>query len=133
MARTRFQYIVLFSVNFHIYKINYLCILIYMSKTAKTVSSSPKQVQHALEKLGADLRIARLRRGESLRSWAQRVGVSVPTLQRMEAGDPSVGVSVYTMALWLVGKINDLANLADPAGDEQALAIELAKLPKGRT
>ena len=98
-----------------------------MSKTAKTASVSPKQVQYARAKLGADLR-----RGESLRSWAQRVGISVPTLQRMEAGDPSVGVSVYTMSLWLVGKINDLANLADLADDEQALAIELAKLPKGR-
>ena len=104
----------------------------FMSKTAKTASVSPKQVQYALAKLGADLRIARLRRGESLRSWAQRVGISVPTLQRMEAGDPSVGVSVYTMSLWLVGKINDLANLADLADDEQALAIELAKLRMGR-
>jgi hypothetical protein len=105
----------------------------FMSKAANTASASPKQVQLALEKLGADLRIARLRRGESLRSWAERVGVSVPTLQRMEAGDPSVGVSVYTMSLWLVGRIHDFANLADPASDEQALAIELAKLPKGRS
>ncbi|MBU0500951.1 MAG: XRE family transcriptional regulator [Gammaproteobacteria bacterium] len=104
-----------------------------MSKAASTASASPKQIQVALEKLGEDLRIARLRRGESLRSWAERVGVSVPTLQRMEAGDPSVGVSVYTMSLWLVGRIQDFANLADPASDEQALAIELAKLPKGRS
>lgn len=105
----------------------------FMSKAANTASASPKQVHLALETLGADLRIARLRRGESLRSWAVRVGVSVPTLQRMEAGDPSVGVSVYVMALWLVGKIQHVANLADPASDEQALAIELAKLPKGRS
>lgn len=103
-----------------------------MSKSANTASASPKQVQQALEKLGADLRIARLRRGESLRSWAERMGISVPTLQRMEAGDASVGISVYAMCLWLVGRINDFANLADPANDGQALALELAKLERGR-
>ncbi|MEZ5451315.1 MAG: helix-turn-helix transcriptional regulator [Thiothrix sp.] len=104
-----------------------------MSKSANTATASPRQVQQALEKLGADLRIARLRRGESLRSWAERMGVSVPTLQRMEAGDATVGVSVYAMCLWLVGQVNSLADLADPANDEQALALELAKLAKGRS
>lgn len=83
-------------------------------------------------RLGSDLRIARERRGESLRSWAARVGVSVPTLQRLEAGDPSVGVSVYAVALWLVGRIGDFGNLADPAKDQQALSQEILRTSRKR-
>lgn len=103
-----------------------------MSRPAKTTNSLPGQVERCLEKLGADLRIARERRGESLRSWSARVGVSVPTLQRLEAGDPSVGVSAYAVVLWLVGRVGDLENLADPAKDQQALSQEILKSSRKR-
>ena len=103
-----------------------------MSRSAKTVVSLPGQVERCLGKLGTDLRIARERRGESLRSWAARVGVSVPTLQRLEGGDPSVGMSSYAVVLWLIGRIGDLENLADPAGDQQALSQEILKSSRKR-
>lgn len=103
-----------------------------MSRSAKTATSLPGQVEKCLEKLGADLRVARERRGESLRAWAARVGVSVPTLQRLEAGDPSVGISSYAVALWLVGRVGDLENLADPAKDQQALSQEILKSNRKR-
>jgi hypothetical protein len=101
-----------------------------VSKSAKTASAHPKQVEKALDRLGADLRIARVRRRESLRSWAPRIGVSIPTLQRMEAGDPSVGVSVYATALWVIGRIEVFSELADPARDEQALLQEIMKIER---
>ncbi len=103
-----------------------------MSRPAKTTNSLPGQVERCLEKLGTDLRIARERRGESLRSWSARVGVSVPTLRRLEAGDPSVGVSAYAVVLWLVGRVGDLENLADPAKDQQALSQEILKSSRKR-
>lgn len=40
---------------------------------------------------------AMLRRRESLRTWAKRMGVSVATLQRLEAGDPSVSVGIVAI------------------------------------
>lgn len=92
----------------------------------------PGQVKKGLEKLGSDLRIARERRGESLRSWAQRLDVSVPTLQRLELGDPSVGMSVYATSIWLVGRSHELENLADPALDKQALALDIIKSSRKR-
>lgn len=98
-----------------------------VSKSAKTAYALPKQVEKALARLGEDLRIARARRRESLRSWAPRIGVSIPTLQRMEAGDPSVGVSVYATALWVIGRIEMFSELADPARDEQAMLQEIMK------
>lgn len=103
-----------------------------MSKPAKAVISLPGQVKRSLVKLGADLRIARERRGESLRAWASRIDISVPTLQRMEAGDPSVGVSSYAIALWLIGRSGDLENLADPAKDQQALSFEIMRSARYR-
>jgi len=62
----------------------------------------PPATVAAIEKLGADFAVARLRRKESLKTWAQRIGVSVPTLQRLEAGDPGVGISIVAIALWLI-------------------------------
>ena len=74
------------------------------------------------------MRVARKRRGESMAAFAERKQVSVPTLRKMERGDPTVSVSVYAMSLWLVGRLSFLPMVADPAADAHALAIELHNL-----
>jgi transcriptional regulator with XRE-family HTH domain len=78
-----------------------------------------------LERLGANLAVARLRRRESLASWASRLGVSIPTLMRVEAGEPGVGIGIYAQALWLIGCDGHLAELAAPASDRGALAMDV--------
>ncbi len=85
----------------------------------------PPQATQALSALGANLALARLRRKEPLRGWAKRMGVSVRTLQRMEAGDPGVGMGIYTAALWLMGRAEALPDLADPALDRGALELDV--------
>lgn len=85
----------------------------------------PAQAVKALHELGGQLAVARVRRGESLRGWAKRIGVSVRTVQRMEAGDPGVGMGVYAAALWLIGRADALPALADPALDRGALEIDV--------
>ena len=92
-----------------------------MSKSSLAISSIPPQALAALQTLGGHLVLARLRRRESQRQWAARLGVSVPTLIRMERGDPSVSMGVYASALWLVGLSEGLADLAAPARDVRAL------------
>src|SRR5260363_98318 len=54
--------------------------------------------------------------------------VSVPTLRKMERGDPTVSISVYAMALWLIGRVQFLAEIANPVSDEMALLLELRNL-----
>ena len=81
----------------------------------------PPSTVAALEKLGADLAVARLRRKESLKTWAKRLGVTVPTLLRLEAGDPGVGIGIVATALWLIGRDGELAGLAAPEHDKGAL------------
>ena len=96
-----------------------------MPKTARALLQLPPATAGAIEKLGADLAVARLRRKESLRSWAQRLGVTVSTLQRLEAGDPSVGIGIVATALWLIKRDGELGHLAAPEHDQGALEMDV--------
>jgi transcriptional regulator with XRE-family HTH domain len=96
-----------------------------MPKTARALTQLPPRTAAALEKLGADLAVARLRRKESLRSWAARLGVSVATLQRLEAGDPSVGIGIVATALWLIQRDGELQTLAAPEYDRGAIEMDV--------
>jgi hypothetical protein len=104
-----------------------------MGKRSAATGQLPPGTLDALAKLGADLAVARLRRKESLASWATRMRVTVPTLMNMEAGEPSVSMGIYLTALWLIGRDSALGELASPAHDEGAIeldvreAIELGK------
>lgn len=96
-----------------------------MSKPAAAAEFLPAAVDRALKDLGANLALARQRRKESQRSWATRLSVSVPTLIRMERGDPSVGMGVYATALWLMGRHTALPEVAAPAQDLNALEQDI--------
>ena len=96
-----------------------------MPKTARALQQLPPATQATLEKLGADLAVARLRRKESLKTWATRMGVSVPTLQRLEAGDPGVGIGIVATALWLIQRDAELGNLAAPEHDRGAIEMNV--------
>jgi DNA-binding XRE family transcriptional regulator len=100
-----------------------------MSKRSNALDSMPSVVLVHLRELGENLAVARKRRREPLKAWAQRIGVSEPTLMRMEKGDPSVSMGVYATALWLVGRSQAIADLAAPAHDQGALeeAVRVAK------
>ena len=88
---------------------------------SSAIRQLPPATLGALGQLGADLAVARLRRKESLASWASRMGVTVPTLMRMEAGEPGVGIGIYATALWLIGRDSGLTELAAPAHDRGAI------------
>ena len=98
-----------------------------MPKTARAILQMPPATVAAIEKLGADLAVARLRRKESLKTWAQRMGVSVPTLQRLEAGDPGVGIGLVATALWLIKRDGALAQLAAPELDQGAIEMDICQ------
>lgn len=105
-----------------------------MPKTARALLQLPPATAAAIEKLGADLAVARLRRKESLKTWAKRMGVSVPTVQRLEAGDPAVGIGIVATALWLIQRDGELRNLAAPEHDRGAIEMDVrAAVELGRT
>jgi transcriptional regulator with XRE-family HTH domain len=104
----------------------------FMSRPSNANDALPFAAEDALKRLGASLRVARERRGESLRSWAERMNTSVPTLSRMESGDPAVGMGVYATALWIAGKAADLGALAAPEKDSEALAMDVRRAQRSR-
>jgi hypothetical protein len=53
------------------------------------------------------------------------LGVTVSTLQRLESGDPSVGIGIIATALWLIKRDGELANLATPEHDRGALEMDV--------
>lgn len=104
-----------------------------MPKTARALLQLPPTTAAAIGKLGADLAVARLRRKESLKTWAKRMGVSVPTLQRLEAGDPAVGIGIVATALWLIQRDGALGSLAAPEHDQGAIEMDVrAAMELGR-
>ena len=96
-----------------------------MSKFSTSHAQMPPSTLAALAQLGADLAVARLRRKESLKSWSKRIGVSVPTLLRLESGEPTVSLGVLATALWLIGRDGALATLATPREDRGALELDV--------
>lgn len=103
-----------------------------MSKSSVVAESLPPAAASALRQLGENLAIARARRKESQRSWAQRIGVSVPTLIRLEKGDPTVSMGAYASALWLMGRVQALADAATPAADLGALERDVREARRRR-
>lgn len=103
-----------------------------MSKASDAVASLPPVASQALKRLGENLAIARVRRKESQRLWAKRLGVSIPTLIRMEQGEPSVAIGIYATALWMIGRVQALPELADPKHDQGALELDVRRAVKRR-
>ena len=96
-----------------------------MPKSSAVAKSLPPVAANALRQLGEHLAIARARRRESQRAWAQRIGISLPTLIRLEKGDPTVSMAAYASALWLMGRAQALAEIAAPASDLGALELDV--------
>lgn len=95
----------------------------------------PHAVLQQIERLAQNIVIARKRRGESQAQWARKLGVSQPTMARIERGDPSVAMASYVMCMWLINQAGGLAELIAPQHDHAALEKEVAKVrtpPKRR-
>lgn len=101
-----------------------------MPKAADSIESLPSSVLVSVALLGEHLGLARRRRKESLRAWAKRLDVSVPTLMRMEKGDPKVAMGVYATALWLIRRDDALRDLAAPEADSHALQQEIVAIKR---
>ncbi|MHB1187315.1 helix-turn-helix domain-containing protein [Thiobacillus sp.] len=84
-----------------------------------------------LEQLGARLRAQRLLRNEPQARFAARLGVSVPTLRRLEQGDASAQVGLWLAALEVLGRLHEADALLSPQTSLFA-AAEAAPLQRQR-
>lgn len=85
-----------------------------------------------IEQLARHIAIARKRRGETQAQWARKLGVSQPTMARIERGDPSVAMASYVMCMWLIQPDHGLADLISPSNDRAALEREVSQVTAKR-
>ena len=89
----------------------------------------PAAARRILRKLGGDMRDARLRRRLPMAVIADRAFTSRSTLQRVESGDPNVGIGIYAAVLQALGLLEGLGGVADPSRDSVGQALVAAELP----
>ena len=93
------------------------------------LGAAPREVEQALTRLGRDLRTARLRRNLTSEEAAQKIGTSRFAVADAEKGKPSTSVAVYVALLWAYGLVDQLAQVADPGGDEEGTRLSLSRAP----
>jgi transcriptional regulator with XRE-family HTH domain len=101
-----------------------------VTKASQSYPALPAVVIDQLQKLGRDLTLARKRRHLSLREMADRMMVNAKTLQRLEKGDPAVGIGIVAGALWILGMHRRLGDLVAPETDTTGLQEEIRNLPR---
>lgn len=65
-----------------------------------------------MQALGQRLKVARLRRGLSTVLFAERMGISRDTLNRLEKGDATIALGTYMRALRVLGLDKDIEAVA---------------------
>ena len=101
-----------------------------MPRTSKSFQQLPGHVLSALMELGEAIRVARIRRRQSAQDFASRLGVTLPTLRKLERGDPGVAAATFVSALWLIGLLDRLRDLARPENDVLGNMLETSRLPR---
>lgn len=99
-----------------------------MPKQNTRPADYPQAVVKQIELLAQNIVIARKRRHETQAQWAKKLGVSQPTMARIERGDPSVAMASYVMCMWLINQAAGLPNLISPLNDHASLERELTKI-----
>jgi transcriptional regulator with XRE-family HTH domain len=103
-----------------------------MSITMKTKLDQilPSPLIRSLKKFGADIRIARLKRGLTVEMMAERIGIHRATYSKIEKGDPMVAFGVYAGALFVLGFGTLFGELIDQRFDDTGLLLNIEQLPK---
>lgn len=95
----------------------------------KLFAAPPYPVERALERLGGNLRTARLRRNLSIAEVADKIGAGSRAVMAAEAGKASTGIAVYSALLWAYGLLEPFTDLADPGRDAEGQALALSREP----
>jgi transcriptional regulator with XRE-family HTH domain len=90
----------------------------------------PAPATRALTKLGRDISLARRRRRLSQASLAQRSGIGLNTLRRLEKGQPSCSIEQLARVLHVFGEIERLERLIDTGEDTVGLLMSDEALPQ---
>lgn len=82
-----------------------------MLNTKRSATVFPKN-QKVLTELGANIKLARLRRSYTQILISERTGLSRLTIRKIEHGDPKVSLGHYVAVLSVLGLVGDLSKVA---------------------
>ncbi len=91
------------------------------------LQAPPYPVEQALNRLGSNLRTARIRRNYTIEEVAEKIGTGRRAVMDAEKGKVSTGMGIYAALLWVYDLLGPLNGLANPAKDEQGLAFASTK------
>lgn len=93
-----------------------------MAKINTLTEATPYPVDQALKRLGANLRMARLRRNLTIAEVAEKIGTGPRPVSDAEKGKTSTGAAVYMALLWAYDLLAPMEAIADPARDSEGIA-----------
>lgn len=94
-----------------------------MSGRNQLLTTPPYLVEQALKRVGANLRLARVRRKLTIEEVAEKIGTGRRAVMDAENGKASTGVGVYAALLWVYDLLPAFEELADPLKDEEGIAL----------
>ncbi len=95
-----------------------------------TTTTPPLDVATAAQRLGQNIRLARVRRRLSQEELAQACNITRKTLYVLEKGAPGATIATAFTVLWKLGLLGTAVALADPDADEHGKILEAARRPK---
>ena len=95
-----------------------------MARRNKLLEAPPYPVEQALQRLGENLRVARLRRNMTIADAAERIGTGPRAVMDAEKGKAATGMVVYAALLWLYDQLDQLDEVADPSKDKEGLSLQ---------
>ncbi len=104
-----------------------------MARTSASKTALPAPGRRALKALGHDTAVARKRRRLPQQLLADRMLVSRQTVQRLEAGDPTVSLGILASAFFMLGFTPRLETLLAPKATPRASWRTWRDCPGART
>lgn len=95
-----------------------------MAKKSVDIKTSEKEV---LEKMGSNIKRARLRRNISAANLAKQAGISADTLSNIEKGATTVSIGAYVSVLAVLELERDLEDIARDEEGKKAFGKEIFK------
>lgn len=92
-----------------------------------TVSLNARNI---IRRMGQDFRIARLKRRYTQLDMAQKMGVSLGTVKRFEAGDSGVSIGTVLAAFEALGCRDRMDGILDESKDPIGLMLDRRRLPQ---
>ena len=98
-----------------------------MSRKNKLVEAPPFAIEATLKMLGANLRMARLRRNLTIQQVAEKIGTGPRAVADAEKGKITTGIGIYAALLWAFDLLGQLNEVADPMKDEEGKILALSR------